>query len=76
MFQLVFECAVGVFVLVPCFVDRKATENAIVDRLGDGFSRPPFATVVVLYIRMPLVIKYFIFFLCKFSQSISSVIWS
>lgn len=49
MSQLVFECAVGVFVLVRCFVDRKATENAIVDRLGDGFSRPPFATVVVLY---------------------------
>lgn len=49
LFQLVFECAVGIAVLVRCFVDRKATENAIIDRLGDGFSRPPFATVVVYY---------------------------
>ncbi|KAI3465469.1 hypothetical protein Pfo_022132 [Paulownia fortunei] len=45
---LVFECAVGIAVLVRCFVDRKATENEIIDRLGDGFSRPPFATVVAL----------------------------
>ncbi|KAL0440465.1 UNVERIFIED_CONTAM: protein S-acyltransferase 21 [Sesamum latifolium] len=45
---LVFECTVGIAVLVRCFVDRKATENEIVDRLGDGFSRPPFATVVAL----------------------------
>lgn len=47
MYQLVFECAVGIAVLVRCFVDRKATENDIVNRLGDGFSRPPFAAVVV-----------------------------
>ncbi|KAL3830533.1 hypothetical protein ACJIZ3_019335 [Penstemon smallii] len=45
---LVFECAVGIAVLVRCFVDRKATENQIIDRLGDGFTRPPFATVVAL----------------------------
>ncbi|KAG8377241.1 hypothetical protein BUALT_Bualt08G0007800 [Buddleja alternifolia] len=45
---LVFECAVGIAVLVRCFVYRKATENQIIDRLGDGFSRPPFATVVAL----------------------------
>ncbi|PIN14671.1 DHHC-type Zn-finger protein [Handroanthus impetiginosus] len=45
---LVFECAVGIAVLVRCFVDRKATENEIISRLGDGFSRPPFATVVAL----------------------------
>lgn len=45
---LVFECAVGILVLVRCFVDRKATENQIINRLGDGFSRPPFATVVAI----------------------------
>ncbi|EPS58049.1 hypothetical protein M569_16768, partial [Genlisea aurea] len=45
---LVFECVVGILVLVRCFVDRKATENEIIDRLGNGFSRPPFATVVAL----------------------------
>ncbi|KAH6799826.1 DHHC-type zinc finger family protein [Perilla frutescens var. hirtella] len=52
---LVFECAVGIAVLVRCFVDRKATENAIVDRLGDGFSRPPFATVVALCTAVSLL---------------------
>ncbi|KAL3505509.1 hypothetical protein ACH5RR_035350 [Cinchona calisaya] len=48
LFWLVFECAVGIMVLVRCFVYRKATENQITERLGDGFSRPPFATVVAL----------------------------
>lgn len=52
---LVFECAVGIAVLVRCFVDSKATENAIVDRLGDGFSRPPFATVVALCTAVSLL---------------------
>lgn len=45
--QLTFECGVGIAVLVRCFVHKKATESQIADRLGDGFSRPPFATVVV-----------------------------
>ncbi|XP_071925342.1 protein S-acyltransferase 21 [Coffea arabica] len=45
---LAFECAVGIMVLVRCFADRKATEHQITERLGDGFSRPPFATVVAL----------------------------
>ncbi|KAL1547105.1 protein S-acyltransferase [Salvia divinorum] len=52
---LVFECAVGIAVLVRCFVDRKGTENAIADRLGDGFSRPSFATVVALCIAVSLL---------------------
>jgi hypothetical protein len=34
-------------VLVRCFVDKKGTENQIAEKLGVGFSRPPFATVVV-----------------------------
>ncbi|XP_043710964.1 protein S-acyltransferase 21-like [Telopea speciosissima] len=45
---LIVECGVGIAVLVRCFVDRKGTENQIVERLGVGFSRPPFATVVAL----------------------------
>ncbi|XP_047325570.1 protein S-acyltransferase 21-like [Impatiens glandulifera] len=45
---LTFECGVGIAVLVRCFSDAKATEKQITDRLGDGFSRPPFATVVAL----------------------------
>lgn len=45
--QLTVEFGVGIAVLVRCFVDRRAIESEIVDRLGDGFSRPPFATVVV-----------------------------
>ncbi|CAA0807033.1 Probable protein S-acyltransferase 20 [Striga hermonthica] len=52
---LVFECAVGILVLVRCFVDRKATENDIIDRLGDGFSRPPFATVVAVCTAVSLL---------------------
>ncbi|KAH8514976.1 hypothetical protein H0E87_003719 [Populus deltoides] len=46
--QLVVEFGVGVAVLVRCFVDRKAMDHQIVEKLGIGFSRPPFATVVAL----------------------------
>ncbi|KAK6939104.1 Palmitoyltransferase, DHHC domain [Dillenia turbinata] len=45
---LVVECGVGIAVLVRCFVDRRGTETQISERLGVGFSRPPFATVVAL----------------------------
>lgn len=45
--QLAIECGVGVAVLVRCFVDKKATQEHIIERLGDGFSRAPFITVVV-----------------------------
>nr|GMD45200.1 protein S-acyltransferase 21 [Ipomoea batatas] len=45
---LAFECAVGIAVIVRCFAYKNATEFQIRDRLGDGFSRPPFATVVAL----------------------------
>ncbi|KAB1203511.1 Protein S-acyltransferase 21 [Morella rubra] len=46
--RLVVECGVGIAVLVRCFADKKGTENQIADKLGAGFSRPPFATVVAL----------------------------
>ncbi|GLT64115.1 hypothetical protein SLA2020_366260 [Shorea laevis] len=45
---LIVECGVGIAVLVRCFVDKKGTENQIAEKLGVGFSRPPFATVVAL----------------------------
>lgn len=50
-FQLVIEAAVGIAVLVLCFVNKKSMEAEIIDRLGNGFTRPPFATVVVLMIQ-------------------------
>ncbi|MFS7947319.1 putative protein S-acyltransferase [Helianthus anomalus] len=52
---LTFECGVGIAVLVRCFVDKKATENQIAERLGDGFSRPPFATVVAICTAVSLL---------------------
>ncbi|XP_010266247.1 PREDICTED: protein S-acyltransferase 21 isoform X2 [Nelumbo nucifera] len=45
---LIVEFGVGIAVLVRCFVDRKGIENQIIERLGVGFSRPPFATVVAI----------------------------
>ncbi|XP_076947900.1 protein S-acyltransferase 21-like [Bidens hawaiensis] len=52
---LTFECGIGIAVLVRCFVDKKATESQIADRLGDGFSRPPFATVVAICTAVSLL---------------------
>lgn len=48
--QLAIEVGTGVAVLVRCFVNKKNMEAEIVDRLGNGFSRAPFATVVVISI--------------------------
>ncbi|OMO94946.1 Zinc finger, DHHC-type, palmitoyltransferase [Corchorus capsularis] len=45
---LIVEFGVGIAVLVRCFVDRKGTESDITEKLGVGFSRPPFATVVAI----------------------------
>lgn len=45
---LAIECGVGITVLVHCFVDRRSTEDHIIERLGNGFSRAPFATVVAI----------------------------
>ena len=47
MVQLFMEATVGIAVLVRCFVNKKGMETEIIDRLGNGFSRAPFATVVV-----------------------------
>ncbi|CAI9090175.1 OLC1v1024896C2 [Oldenlandia corymbosa var. corymbosa] len=45
---LVIEAAVGIAVFVRCFVNKKNMEAEIVDRLGNGFSLAPFATVVAV----------------------------
>lgn len=45
---LVVEFGVGVAVLVRCFVDKKGTEDQIIDKLGVGFTRIPFVIVVTL----------------------------
>ncbi|EXB53588.1 putative S-acyltransferase [Morus notabilis] len=46
--RLVIEAAVGIAVLVLCFVNKKSMEAEIIDRLGNGFTRPPLATVVAV----------------------------
>ncbi|KAK4484335.1 hypothetical protein RD792_006912 [Penstemon davidsonii] len=45
---LVIEAGVGVGVLVRCFVNKRHMQAEIVDKLGNGFSRAPFATVVAV----------------------------
>ncbi|KAI3988650.1 hypothetical protein MKX01_027014 [Papaver californicum] len=45
---LVIEAGAGIAVFVRCFADRKDLERQIIDRLGNGFSRAPFAAVVAL----------------------------
>lgn len=58
-FQLVIEAGVGVAVFVRFFVNKRGMEAEIIDRLGNGFSRPPFAAVVVsLFICFVLNLAY------------------
>ena len=45
--QLLLEGGIGIAVLVRCFVDKRGTEIQIIEKLGDGFSRAPYASVVV-----------------------------
>lgn len=52
---LIIEFGVGVAVLVLCFVDKKNTERSIVDKLGNGFSRAPFAAVVAVCTSVSLL---------------------
>ncbi|KAI0498977.1 hypothetical protein KFK09_019876 [Dendrobium nobile] len=52
---LIIEFGVGVAVLVLCFVDKKSTERSIVDKLGNGFSRAPFAAVVAVCTAVSLL---------------------
>ncbi|KAG8364532.1 hypothetical protein BUALT_Bualt18G0006900 [Buddleja alternifolia] len=52
---LVVEAGVGIAVLVRCFVNKRHMEAEIVDRLGNGFSRAPFATVVAICTAVSLL---------------------
>ncbi|CAN4097472.1 unnamed protein product [Withania somnifera] len=52
---LVTEAGVGITVLVRCFVNKKNMEAEIVDRLGNGFSLAPFATVVAVCTAVSLL---------------------
>ncbi|URE33306.1 DHHC palmitoyltransferase [Musa troglodytarum] len=52
---LAIECGVGIAVLILCFVDKKNMENNIEDKLGNGFSRAPFATVVAICTAVSIV---------------------
>lgn len=45
--QLVLEWGIGVEVLIRCFIDKGGTERQIVEKLGNSFSRAPYAAVVV-----------------------------
>ncbi|KAG6509723.1 hypothetical protein ZIOFF_027728 [Zingiber officinale] len=52
---LAIECGVGIAVLVLCFVDKKGTETNIKEKLGNGFSRAPFAVVVAMSTALSLL---------------------
>ncbi|KAE8656490.1 Protein S-acyltransferase 21 [Hibiscus syriacus] len=52
---LIVEFGVGIAVLVRCFTDKKGTETDITEKLGVGFSRPPFASVVALCTAVSLL---------------------
>ncbi|KAL3368833.1 hypothetical protein AABB24_009578 [Solanum stoloniferum] len=52
---LLTEAGVGIAVLVRCFVNKKNMEAEIVDRLGNGFSLAPFATVVAVCTAVSLL---------------------
>jgi len=57
---LLLEGGIGIAVLVRCFVDKRGTDIQITEKLGDVFSRAPYAsvvavcTVVALLASMPL----------------------
>lgn len=51
------EAGVGIAVFVRCFVHKKSMEADIVDRLGNGFSLAPFASVVVCFMSNGLFMQ-------------------
>uniref|UniRef100_A0A1D1YVQ3 S-acyltransferase n=1 Tax=Anthurium amnicola TaxID=1678845 RepID=A0A1D1YVQ3_9ARAE len=52
---LLVECGIGIAVLVRCFTGKKAVEIQMIERLGNGFSLAPFATVVALCTSVSLL---------------------
>ncbi|ESQ51962.1 hypothetical protein EUTSA_v10016452mg [Eutrema salsugineum] len=47
-FWLLVEFGVGVAVCVRCFVEQNAMDHLITEKLGLGFSLPPFAAIVLV----------------------------
>ncbi|CAK8569202.1 unnamed protein product [Lathyrus sativus] len=52
---LVVECGVGILVLVRCFAAKKDTEYLIAEKLGAGFTRALFATIVAICTAVSLL---------------------
>ncbi|WOL17706.1 putative protein S-acyltransferase 19 isoform X1 [Canna indica] len=52
---LAIEFGVGIAVLVLCFVDKRGMEANIKEKLGNGFSRAPFAVVVAICTAVSLL---------------------
>ncbi|KAL9229490.1 hypothetical protein vseg_004952 [Gypsophila vaccaria] len=52
---LVIEAAIGLAVFIRCFTNKRSMETQIIDRLGNGFSRAPFAAVVAVCTAVSMV---------------------
>lgn len=55
LIMLVLDWGISLAVLVRCFADKTGIEKQIVNKLGSGFSRAPFAVVVVICTLVPLL---------------------
>ncbi|KAH7441090.1 hypothetical protein KP509_03G025100 [Ceratopteris richardii] len=55
LIMLVLDWGVGIAVLVRCFTDKKDIEKQIAAKLGTGFSRAPFASIVAVCTLVPLL---------------------
>lgn len=67
--QLIVEGIVGTAVFVRCFVDRHRIGQQVMDKLGNGFTRAPFAAVVVRSsFKLGLTC-------CAILHSISRILW-
>uniref|UniRef100_A0A0E0LXW0 S-acyltransferase n=1 Tax=Oryza punctata TaxID=4537 RepID=A0A0E0LXW0_ORYPU len=51
---LAIEIGVGIAVLVVCFVNKNS-ESIIQDKLGNGLTRPPFATIVAIFTLLSII---------------------
>uniref|UniRef100_A0A0D3H342 S-acyltransferase n=1 Tax=Oryza barthii TaxID=65489 RepID=A0A0D3H342_9ORYZ len=51
---LAIEIGVGIAVLVVCFVNKNS-ESIIQDKLANGLTRPPFATIVAIFTLLSII---------------------
>ncbi|KAL0920301.1 hypothetical protein M5K25_009426 [Dendrobium thyrsiflorum] len=49
------QCGVGIAVLVRCFVNKRAIQNEVIDRLGDVFSRVHLTIFVAICTALTLI---------------------